>query len=200
MRKAIPVLALLLMLLMSSSTFGQNSNSGASGGKISGDKAAPARKKTVSKRTPNQDKPTPNQDKPWYSPCGVYYKNRADMTASSNLDDKWFSLGESANKHFFYNPHKTSCDAKIGVLKSWIKEEHKNTDSNFALVLYEFKCKTNQLRVKTVIEYDKTGGVLETTNHDGDPWQDVAPGTAGVVILRTVCRRPNYFSNPRLES
>ena len=187
MRKAIPVLALLLML---ASTFGQNSNSGASGGKISGGTAAPARKKTVPKRTPNQDKPTPNQDKPWYSPCGVYYKNRADITAASNLDDKWFSLGESANKHFFYNPRKTSCDAKTGVLKSWLKEEHKNTDSNFALVLYEFKCKTNQLRVKTVIEYDKTGGVLETTNNDGDPWQDVAPGTAGVVILRTVCRRP----------
>lgn len=191
MRKAIPVLALLLMLLMLPSTFGQNSNSGASGGKISGDAAVPGRKKTVPKPTPNTvPKPTPNQDKPWYSPCGVYYKNRADITAESTLNDKWFSLGESANKHFFYNPRKTSCDAKTGVLKSWIKEDHKNTDSNYALVLYEFKCKTNQLRVKTVIEYDKTGGVLETTNHDGDPWQDVAPGTAGVVILRTVCRRP----------
>lgn len=184
MRKAIPVLALLLMLLMLSSTFGQNSNSGASGGKISEDKAAaPTRKKTV-------PKPTSNQDKPWYSPCGVYYKNRADMIGESNLDDKWFSLGESANKHFWYNPHKISCDAKTSVLKSWLKEEHKNTDSNYALVLYEFKCKTNQMRVKTIIEYDKTGGVLETTNHDGDPWQDVAPGTAGVAILRTVCRRP----------
>ncbi|MGI9067173.1 MAG: surface-adhesin E family protein [Pyrinomonadaceae bacterium] len=180
MRKAIPVLALLLML---TSTFGQNSNSGASGGKISEDEAAPTRKKTVPKRTPNQDKRS-------YSPCGVYYKNRADMIGESNLDEKWFSLGESANKHFWYNPQKTSCDAKTSVLKSWIKEEHKNTDSNYALVLYEFKCKPNQLRVKTVIEYDKTGGVLETTNHDGDPWQDVAPGTAGVVILRTVCRRP----------
>ena len=183
MRKPLPVLALLFMLLMLPSKFGQNSNSGASGGKISGDSAAPARKKTV-------PKPTPKQDKPSYSPCGVYYKNRADITAESTLDDKWFSLGESANKHFFYNPRKTSCDAKTGVLKSWIKEEHKNTDSNFALVLYEFKCKTNQLRVKTVIEYDKAGGVLETINHDGDQWEDVAPGTAGVVILRTVCRRP----------
>ena len=191
MRKAIPVLALLLMLLMSSSTFGQNSNSRASGGKISEDAAAPGRKKTVSKSTTNTaSKPAPKQDKPSYSPCGFYYKNRADMSGDSNLDDKWFSLGESANKHFFYNPRKTSCDAKTGVLKSWLKEEHKNSDSNFALVLYELKCKTNQLRVKTVIEYDKTGGVLETTNHDGDPWVDVAPGTAGVVILRTVCRRP----------
>ena len=196
MRKALPVLALMLMLLMLSSTFGQNSNSGASGGKISEDAAAPGRKNTVPKPTPNTvskttpntvPKPAPKQDKSSYSPCGVYYKNREDITAASNLDDKWFSLGESANKHFFYNPRKTSCDAKTGVLKSWIKEEHKNTDSNFALVLYEFKCKTNQLRVKTVIEYDKTGGVLETTNHDGDQWQDVAPGTAGVVILRTVC-------------
>ncbi len=112
------------------------------------------------------------------------------MIAESNLADKWFSLGESANKHFWYNPRKTSCDAKTSMLKSWIKEEHKNTDSNYALVLYEFKCKTNQLRVKTVIEYDKSGDILETTNHDGDPWQDAAPRTAGETMLRTVCRRP----------
>ena len=62
------------------------------------------------------------------------------------------------------------------------------------------KCKTNQLRVKTVIEYDKTGRVLETSNHDNDPWEDVAPRTAGEVMLRTVCRRPWLLSNPRLES
>ena len=191
MRNAIPALALVLMLLIWPSTFAQNNNSGASGGKISEDNAAPARKKTVPKPAPiTASKPAPKQEKPAYSACGVYYKNRADITGESNLDDKWFSLGESANKHFWYNPRKTSCDAKTSVLKSWIKEEHKNTDSDFALVLYELKCKANQLRVKTVIEYDKTGGVLETTNHDGDPWQDVAPGTAGVVILRTVCRRP----------
>ncbi len=76
------------------------------------------------------------------------------------------------------------------MLKTWVKEDHKNTDSNYALVLYEFKCKTSQLRVKTVIEYDKTGGVLETTNHEDDTWQDVAPGTAGETMLRGVCRRP----------
>ena len=64
-----------------------------------------------------------------------------------------------------------------------MKEEHKNTDGDFALVLYEFKCKTNQLRVKTVIEYDNTGGVLETNNHEDDTWQDVAPGTAGEVVI-----------------
>jgi hypothetical protein len=186
MPKIIPALALLLLMLPS--TFGQNSNSGASGGKITEDAAAPTipttppRKKTGPTSTPKLDKPS--------SPCGVYYKNRADMIGESKLDDKWFSLGNSATTHFWYNPHKTSCDAKTSVLKSWIKEEHKNADSNYALVLYEFRCKTNQLRVKTVIEYDNTGGVLETTNHNGDPWQDVAPGTAGVVILRTACRHP----------
>jgi surface-adhesin protein E len=52
------------------------------------------------------------------------------------------------------------------------------------------KCKTDQLRVKTVIEYDKSGNVLETTNHGEDTWQDVAPRTAGEVMLRTLCRRP----------
>jgi len=180
MRKPFLVLALVLV---SMSSFGQTANNEALGGKTSAGETAPARKKSV-------PKPTSNQDKPLYSPCGVYYKNRGDMIGQSNLGDKWFSLGESANKHFWHNPHKTTCDAQTGVLKSWIKEVHKNTDGNYALVLYELKCKTNQLRVKTVIEYDKTGALLETNNHGDDPWQDVAPGTAGEVMLRTACRRP----------
>jgi hypothetical protein len=179
MRKVILVLTFLVAL---TSSFGQNSNSGALGGKIIEDKTAPARKKPVAKPASNKDRPS--------SPCGVYYENRADISAESNASDKWFSLGQSAERHFWYNAHKTTCDPKTGVLKSWIKEEHKNTDSNYAMVLYEFKCKPNQMRVKTVIEYDKAGGVLETNNHDNDPWQDVAPGTAGEVIIRTVCRRP----------
>lgn len=109
------------------------------------------------------------------------------MIAESN---KWFSLGQSSNNHFWYNPHKTTCDAQTGVLKTWIKEEHKNTDGDFALVLYEMKCRSNQMRVKTVIQYDKTGTVLETTNHDDDePFQDVAPGTAGVTMIETACRK-----------
>ena len=173
-----------LLLVMSTAAFAQHANE-VLGGKITPDKptTAPTTRKSVSKTTTNRSSPL-------YSPCGVYYKNRADMSAESNASDKWFSLGQSADRHFWYNAHKTTCDAKTGVVKSWIKEDHKNTDSNYALVLYEFKCKTNQMRVKTVIEYDKAGGVLETNNHDNDTWQDVAPGTAGEVILRTVCRRP----------
>jgi hypothetical protein len=184
MRKPIFVLALLLL---STSAFGQTANDEALGGKTNEGKPAP----TAPARKKPAPKPTSNQSKPLSSPCGVYYKNRADMTAESGLANKWFSLGQSANKHFWYNPHRTTCDAKTGALKSWIKEDHKNTDGNYALVLYELKCKTNQLRVKTVIEYDSTGGVLETNNHgDDDPWQDAAPGTAGEVMLRTVCRQP----------
>src|SRR5207244_3047931 len=136
MRKAILVLALLLV---ASSAFGQNSNNEASGGKTNEGKPAPAKKKSA-------PKPAPKQDKPSYSPCAGYNKTGSE----SNASDKWFSLGESANKHFWYNPHKTTCDAKTGVLRSWLKEEHKNTDGDFALVLYEFKCKTNQIRQKTV--------------------------------------------------
>jgi|ERR1051325_4541862 hypothetical protein len=173
MRNAILVLALLSA---SSSSFGQAGNNEPLGGKTSGSAAAPAKKTSV-------PKPVPKRDKEVVSPCAVYNK------IGSNAEEKWFSLGESANKHFWYNPHRTTCDAKTAVLKSWIKEEHKNTDGDFALVLYEFRCKPNQLRVKTVIEYDKTGGVLDTTNQESDTWQDVAPGTAGETMMRTVCRR-----------
>src|SRR5947209_4731711 len=129
MRKAILVLALLLPL---SSSFGQAGNNEPVGGKTSDSAAAPAKKES-------SPKPPLKQDRPFVSPCAAYNKTGSE----SNADDKWFSLGESANKHFWYNPHKTSCDAKTSVLKSWIKEEHKNTDSDYALILYEFKCKTN---------------------------------------------------------
>jgi hypothetical protein len=171
-----PMLVLAL-LFVSISTFAQTANNEPLGGKTNEVKPTPAIKKPV-------PKPVSNPNKSLSSPCAVASNRRA------NLSDKWFSLGESANKHFWYNPHRTTCDAKTSVLKSWIKEDHKNSDGNYALVLYEMKCKSNQLRVKTVIEYDQVGGVLETNNHGDDPWQDVAPGTAGEVMLRTACRRP----------
>lgn len=187
MRKTIP--AALALLLALTSAFAQTANNESVGGGKSTTgkpattptKAAP--KKTTPKRTATVDKPLP-------SPCGVYYKSRADMIAESNLPNQWLSLGQSANNHFWYNPRKTTCDAQTGVLKTWIKEEHNNTDGDFALVLYEMKCHSDQLRVKTVIQYDKAGSVLETTNRDPDePFQDVAPGTAGVTMIRTACRK-----------
>jgi hypothetical protein len=171
MRKAIPIVALLLM---APAAFAQSNNEPL-GGKVN--EPVPATtKKTVPKTSSRPNKPLS-------SPCGAGYRN-------SNATDKWFSIGESASKHFWYNPSKTACDTKTGALKSWFKEEHKDTDGNYALVLYEFKCNTNQIRVKTVIEYDSAGSLLETTNHDNDPWQDVAPGTAGAVMIRIACRKP----------
>jgi hypothetical protein len=182
MRTALIVSAILLV--MSPAAFAQHANE-VLGGKITPDKptTAPTTKKPVAKATSNRSAPL-------YSPCGVYYKNRADMTAESNLGDKWYSLGQSANKHFWYNPHKTVCDAKTSVLNTWIKEEHKNTDGDYALVLYEMKCRSDQLRVKTVIEYDKNGNLLETNNEQDQKWQNVAPNTAGESMMKTVCRRP----------
>ena len=182
MLKTILATALVLAAVPS---FAQTANNEAvGGGKTSDSKSTPVRKKPVPKRTSNSDKPLS-------SPCGVYYRNRADMIAESNLADRWFSLGESANKHFWYNLHRTTCNAQSGVLKSWIKEVHKNTDDDYALVLYEMNCRSDQLRVKTVIEYDGADNLLETTNHEDDePFQNVAPGTAGEVMMRTACRRP----------
>jgi hypothetical protein len=178
---------LLALLFISSASFAQGNNE-ALGGKTGSANAAGSNKKPVAKTVP---KSAPTRNTASSSPCGVYYRNRADMIGESNLPNRWVSLGQSASKHFWYNPRKTTCDATTGVLKSWLKEEHKDTDGDFALVLYEFKCKAKQLRVKTVIEYDNAGRVLETTNHDDDEaWQDVAPGTAGEVMIRTACRQP----------
>jgi hypothetical protein len=178
MRKTIFVTALLLLL--STAAFAQHASEPL-GGSFNPDKP-PATKKPPAKST--------STAKPLYSPCGVYYKSRAEMMNASNLTDKWYSLGQSANTRFGYNPRRTTCDGTTTVLKSWIKEEHKNTDGEFSLVLYEIKCKANQLRIKTVIDYDKTGAVLQTTNRDEETWHDVAPSTAGEFMLHTLCRRP----------
>src|SRR5436190_15866647 len=127
--------------------FAQTANNEPVGGKTTETKPPTTTKLPATKTT--TPKRTSTADRPLSSPCGVYYKNRADMIGESRLADKWFSLGQSVNKHFWYNPHRTTCDAKTSVLKSWIKEEHKNTDGDFALVLYEMKCRSDQLRVKT---------------------------------------------------
>ncbi len=166
---------LLSILFVSTTSFAQTANNEALGGKTG------ETKPTITKK-PTSRKPAATQNKPSSSPCGAYANG-------SSQTDKWFSIGESASKHFWYNPHRTTCDAKTGVLKSWMKEEHKNTGGDYALVLYEFKCKLNQIRVKTVIEYDSSGALLDTNNHGEDPWQDVAPGTAGEGMIKTVCRR-----------
>ncbi|HEU5240230.1 MAG TPA: surface-adhesin E family protein [Pyrinomonadaceae bacterium] len=177
------VIIVLALLFVSSASFAQG-NQEAMGGKTSeGKPPASTNKNPPAKTVPKR---AANTDKPVYSPCGVNYRTGGDV----NVGDKWLSLGQSANRRFWYNPNKTTCDAKTNVLKSWIKEEHKNTDGDYAMVLYEFKCKTKELRVKTVIEYDKTGSLLETNNHPTDPWQEAAPGTAGEFMLRTLCRQP----------
>ena len=180
-----PLIVSALVLVISATGFAQHANE-VLGGRITPDKptTAPATNRKSTTKT------TTSRSAPLYSPCGVYYKNRADMSTESSLGDKWYSLGQSANKHFWYNPHKTSCDTKTAVLNTWIKEEHKNTDGDYALVLYEMKCRSDQLRVKTVIEYDKSGNLLETNNDQDEKWQNVAPGTAGEVMMKTACRRP----------
>ena len=175
-----PIFAMAFLLSISTASFAQHASEPL-GGTFSTDKPS------VSKKPPAKSTSTA---KPLYSPCGVYFKSRAEMLSASNLTDKWYSLGQSSNSRFSYNPRRTTCDGATAVLKSWIKEEHKNTDGEYSLVLYEMKCKANQLRIKTVIDYDKTDALLRTTNHDDETWQDVAPRTAGDVMLRTACRRP----------
>ena len=180
-----PILVTALLVL-STAVFAQHANEEVLGGKIIPEKTTSAPARTRTKPVSNT---SASRDKPFYSPCGVYYESHGDMLAESKLADNWFSLGQSANKHFWYNPRKTTCDPKTTVLKTWMKEDHKNTDGNYALVLYEMKCRSDQLRVKTVIEYDGAGSVLETNTDQDENWQSVAPGTAGEVMMKTACRR-----------
>src|SRR5689334_4724193 len=90
-----PFLVAAILLIVSTAALAQHANDEVLGGKTTPDKptSSTTSKKPVSKATASRTAPL-------YSPCGVYYKNRSDMSAESNLGDKWFSLGQSANKRF----------------------------------------------------------------------------------------------------
>jgi hypothetical protein len=67
---------------------------------------------------------------------------------------------------------------------------HLNTDLKYALVLYELNCKTDELRVVSVTEYDKDGHVIESRQYNDPAWSDAVPESIGEEILKIACRKP----------
>jgi len=177
MRKAILASMFLAVALVA---FGQHGKS-----QMGGKTASKSKAKSKPKSKPSTDL---NLDAGlvWVSPCGVYYKSEFDQYVT---EDKWIFIGETSSEHFWYNTDKMDCDSQTSLLKSWVKDTHNGTDLKYALVLYELKCKTNQMRVRTVIEYDKNGNVLRTDPLD-EAWQDSIPESIGETILKSICRRP----------
>ena len=163
MRKAILISFFLFATLMA---FGQ--------GKTTKPKAKP--------------KPTATKSK-WekYTPCGVYYKTVDDFI--NDLGHGWRNIGQTKTDEIWYDSDKERCTDN-GILKVWIKEKHKDTDLKYGLILYELKCKTDELRVKSRTEYQKDGRVLDSDEYPNSSWSDVIPDSMGEEIMKTVCRRP----------
>lgn len=162
MRKAILLSILLLAAVM---TFGQH-------------------RKTAKPKA----KPKPVAKWEQYTPCGVYYKDIIDFMDDS--DKGWRLVGETDTDLTYYNSDKERC-MDGGILKIWIKRTHRNTDSKYGLVLYELKCKTDELRVKSITEYDKNGHVLQSDEYSDISWSDVIPDSMGEAIMKAVCRTPS---------
>ena len=133
--------------------------------------------------------PTPTTKAHWeqYTPCGVFYKDIDDFV--SDLRKGWRLVGQTKTDHIWYDSDRQRCGDN-GILKTWIKEMHLNTDLKYALVLYELNCKTDELRVVSVTEYDKDGHVIESRQYNDPAWSDAVPESIGEEILKIACRKP----------
>jgi hypothetical protein len=143
------------------------------------------------KATKPKAKPQPTAAKlKWepYTPCGVYYKDVIDFM--DDFDKGWRFIGQTKTDQIWYDSDRERCTDN-GILKAWIKEMHIGTDLKYALVLYELKCKTDELRVKSRTEYERDGHVLESDEYQNESWSDVIPDSIGDSIMKTVCRTPH---------
>ena len=178
MRKAILILTPLMAFSL---TLAQSTPSGKVG--------KPTR---PSQSKPKSTKPKAKAKSTWqsYTPCGVYYKDVEDFV--SDFNKGWQPVTETNDNHFLYDADTERCEASTGVLKVWVKvlRVGEKIAGRYALVQYELKCKTDELRIKSRTEYDKGGNVLEIGSLD-DSWSDVIPGSVGAAILKIVCRTPS---------
>lgn len=143
------------------------------------------RKTTKPKTKPKH----PASEAKWeqYTPCGVYYKDVLDFM--SDLNKEWQLVGTTKSDEIFHDPDRTRC-TENGILKAWIKRMHKASGLKYSLVLYELKCKTDELRVRSTTEYDKDGAVLESDDSSNSSWSDAVPESVGEMILKAACRTP----------
>ncbi len=181
MWKAVVLASMLLAVAFVA--FGQHGKT-----QIGGKTASKSNSKPKPKPSP---KPTPNPkelDKSWYSPCGVYYKNLDDLIA--DMDKGWRLIAETNDDYLWHDSDKVACDPSTKILKAWVKSIHRSQKekADYSLILYELKCETNQLRLKSSADYMNSGSLLRNDDYD-ITWSDVIPDSVGEVILRTICRR-----------
>lgn len=122
------------------------------------------------------------------SPCGVPIPRYDDWLEERKTE--WRIVTESPTETHFYNTRKMLCD-KNGILKVWGKSIEKDTTKNlsYQIVRYELKCRSNQIKIVSGTDYDKSGKVLKLRTYDDPTWEDAIPDSIGEAILETICHK-----------
>ena len=136
-------------------------------------------------------KPTPKRpdiDRKAESDCGVLYSAREFV---EELKVEWRVAGETNDDVYYYNTKKMECVQ--GVLKAWVKQVAKETNSTKGISPYsmqrvELNCRTAQIKLGAKTIYGKKGQVLGERPAEPD-WTDVVPDSLGEGIWETICRK-----------
>ncbi|HEV7744421.1 MAG TPA: surface-adhesin E family protein [Pyrinomonadaceae bacterium] len=124
---------------------------------------------------------------PSVSPCGVPIPSFAEFVEETKQE--WRKAGETEDANLYYNTLKSVCDK--GILKVWFKSVEKDTDKplSYTMRRYEVNCRSNQLRLTSMVQYRKNGAVLDSIDLKGPDWNDPVPDSMGESIVEAVCHK-----------
>lgn len=84
-----------------------------------------------------------------------------------------------------------------GIIKIWSKEysQIKEVNNNYyeneiSMTLFLFNCRTQEMKILTVVEYDQNGNKLYDSEIGNDPnnnWQNIIPETVGDKLINKAC-------------
>jgi hypothetical protein len=129
------------------------------------------------------------------APCGDTIPTFDEFEKASNwcqshggCDDEWHYAGETSDATFYYNKPKSTCVR--GIFRVWVKSLFKGTaTTDHAMTRYELNCRSNQLRMISVVAYNKEGQVVDSATNAKAPWEDTIPDSVGESVWRSVCHR-----------
>jgi hypothetical protein len=118
--------------------------------------------------------------------CGV---RKSIGQAIDEADLEWRSAGPGIDAAYFYNTRKMDCNRKSKTLRVWVKEIRNGNTRTASMARYELNCRTEQIRILSMVSYYENGKVSDVFDPTNPKWQDVTPETIGSAILVTVCRK-----------
>jgi len=127
-----------------------------------------------------------------FAKCGVHFKAEERTIDDVLSYGSWTIVGSNPKLDiiYYYDEERTSC-GDDGILRTWIKRGAIKVQSSesFTLFRYELKCRSDQRRIITAIDYGETGKVLRSTKKKNAEWEDVVPDTFDEAILRKACHK-----------